>query len=136
MKAQRYCELMYSRLIDCGLYCIYNYFNSKQMLQTQSVGARMLSKHFHKEDVSKKKEEKRITPEKSASQLLKDHKKTINSPSLPWQPRLGRGMNGSGFFDLTDHGRTPPVPATKMSLAKVSPPDLLTSCGVNGNTNL
>ena len=80
----------------------------------------MLSKHFHKEDLTKKKEEKSLPPEKSASQLLHEHKMVVNSPSLYRQPQLGRGMGGDGVIDLTDHrGAAIAKPTSKASLAKV-----------------
>ena len=93
--------------------------SSKQMLQTQSIGARMLSKHFNKEDLHKKKEEKRVTPEKSASELLKEHKKAMSSPSQLRQPCLGRGLSGGGLIDLSDRRRASAKATTKASLAKV-----------------
>ncbi len=48
---QRYCE--------CDILCniiiiLFNVFYSKQMLQKQSIGARMLTKHIKKEEVAKK----------------------------------------------------------------------------------
>ena len=79
----------------------------------------MLSKHFHKEEVIKKKEEKKLTPEKSASELLREHKRVLSSPSLPRQPQLGRGMGGDGLIDLSDRRRVSAKPTTKASLAKV-----------------
>lgn len=96
---------------------------SKQMLQTQSVGARMLSKHFHKEDLTKKKEEKVLPPEKSATELLQEHKKTVNTTPLHRRPQLGRGMGGDGLIDLSDRRRARVAkPTTKASLAKVGSP--------------
>ena len=93
---------------------------SKQMLQTQSVGARMLSKHFHKEDLTKKREEKVLPPEKSASELLQEHKKAMNTTPLRGRPQLGRGMGGDGLIDLSDRRRATTAKATtKASLAKV-----------------
>lgn len=92
---------------------------SKQMLQTQSIGARMLTKHFNMEDTNKKREEKKLTPEKSASELLKEHKKVIGSPSLLRQPTLGRGISRGGLIDLSERKGTSAKPTTKASLAKV-----------------
>ena len=89
------------------------------MLQTQTIGARMMSKHFHKEDMNRKKEEKQLTPEKSASELLKEHKKAVNSPTLRRQPQLGRGLMGGGVVDLSGCRGASVKPATKASLAKV-----------------
>ena len=82
----------------------------------------MLNRHFHKEDLHKKKEEKRVIPEKSASELLKDHKKAMISPSRLRQPCLGRGLgggSGSGLIDLSDRRGKSAKPTTKASLAKV-----------------
>lgn len=80
----------------------------------------MLSKHFHKEDLTKKREEKVLPPEKSASELLQEHKRTVNATPLHRQPQLGRGMGGDGLINLSDHRRaTVAKPTTKASLAKV-----------------
>ena len=101
------------------MYRAFHSLLSKQLLQTQSVGARMLSKHFHKEDLHKKKEEKKLSPEKSASELLKEHKRGMASPSQLRQPCLGRGLSGGGLVDLSDRRRASARPTTKASLAKV-----------------
>ena len=80
----------------------------------------MLSKHFHKEDLTKKREEKVLPPEKSASELLQEHKKTVNATPLHQRPQLGRGMGGNGLIDLSDRrGAMMAKPTTKTSLAKV-----------------
>ena len=100
------------------------------MLQTQSIGARMLSKHFHKEDLTKKREDKALPPEKSASELLQEHKRiVVNATPLHRRPQLGRGMGGDGLIYLSDRRRTTTANATtKASLAKVSR-------GSSGNNN-
>ena len=81
----------------------------------------MLSKHFHKEDLTKKREEKALPPEKSASELLQEHKRTVvNATPLHRRPQLGRGMGGDGLIDLSDRRRATTANATtKASLAKV-----------------
>ena len=81
----------------------------------------MLSKHFHKEDLTKKREEKALPPEKSASELLQEHKRNVvNATPLHRRPQLGRGMGGDGLIDLSDRRRATTANATtKASLAKV-----------------
>ena len=81
----------------------------------------MLSKHFHKEDLTKKREEKVLPPEKSASELLQEHKRTVvNAMPFHQRPQLNRGMGGDGLIDLSDRRRaTMANPTTKASLAKV-----------------
>ena len=62
-----------------------------------------------------------LPPEKSASELLQEHKKAMSvTTPLQRRPQLARGMGGDGVIDLSDRrGLVAAKPATKASLAKV-----------------
>ena len=84
------------------------------MLQTQSAGARMLNKHYHKEEVVKKETDNGKIPDKPVSRFLQEH--GVASPI----PQLGRGISRVG--GVVDLGNTR---AKKPSLAKVGKIDSL-----------
>ncbi|XP_064400268.1 protein MCM10 homolog [Halichondria panicea] len=71
----------------------------KQMLQKQSVGARMLTKHIKKEEVAKREVDKDSATEKSALQLLKEEGQVRTQTKIA-RPTLGRGVRPGGMVDL------------------------------------